>query len=94
MVTQEPPLPMMMFARLGARQIKLIESISDAIKDINSLKTSLQLKEIDGAIDEARRRFTSFEEEAMLLEKAFGQPDFLLTDKEKEELNKDKKCGN
>ena len=89
MANQRPPLHIEMFARLGARQMKLIEGVSAAIKEINSLKTSVQLKEIDRAIDEGRRKFTSFEEEALQLERAFDQPDLLQTDEERKELKKD-----
>lgn len=76
--SSEISLSAIMFARMGARQIKLIEKIGDTIKDANSLKPRLRLS----SLDVTDSSLAILQDDAIALDKMFDQPGELLLNKE------------
>ncbi|MFC1999697.1 hypothetical protein ACFLXE_02930 [Chloroflexota bacterium] len=71
-----------LFVKLGLRQSQLLQAITSTLKELSTVKPGIRLK----GLDNFECRIASHQEEAALLETAFDQPDTLLTEAEKREL--------
>ena len=78
-------LDVLLIIRLRAKQSQLMNDISAAMKDINSVKPFLRSHEID----EVEHKLASFQQEVTRLVTLVDKPSGLLTDKEESEIKKD-----